>query len=147
MLFVGMLVPVLAGWFLIARRHADLALSLLGLTALPVLIWAASLGAEIGPCSVSNGCLTSTQHNQLVVGIVALVILLAGLVLLALAHKLFGGIVLTLSLVVGAYSLLRTDLAGAIMLFFFAVLGAGYVSFRWASGREASRIPDFPPTV
>jgi hypothetical protein len=147
MLFVGILVPVLAGWWLISRVHADLALSLLGLASLPVLVWGSSLGAEIGPCNVSSGCMTSTQHDHLVISIVALVILIGAFVLLSLARKLWGGLALTLALLVGAYSMLTTDLVAAIMLLLFAVLSAAYVSYRTAAERETPRVPDYPPAV
>ena len=65
MLFIGIALPVPIGIWLIRSRRADLLLSLLGLAALPLIVWGASLGAKIGPCKV-DGCMSSTQHSRLV---------------------------------------------------------------------------------
>jgi hypothetical protein len=146
LLVVGIVVTPLAGWLLLSRFRADLALSLLGVAALPVLVWAASLGAELGPCGVPD-CMSSAQHSQLVVSIVALVILVGSFVLLALGHVQWGGIVLTIAQLVGAFSLLKTDLAASVMLIIFAALAASYVTYQFLSSRETTRIPDFPPTA
>ena len=146
MLFVGILLPVIGAWWLLSRVHADLALSLIGLTSLPVLVWASSLGAKIGPCEVGD-CMSSTQHSHLVISIVALVLVLASFVLLSLSRQLIGGVVLVVSQLVGAYSMLKTDTAAAIMLLIFAALAAVYVAYRYTAQRQATRVPDFPPVA
>src|SRR3954468_1295736 len=43
MLFVGLALPVLVGWLVIGKAHADVPLSLIGLTSLPLLVWGSSL--------------------------------------------------------------------------------------------------------
>jgi hypothetical protein len=146
MLFVGILLPVLGAWWLLGRVHADLALSLIGLTSLPALVWAGSLGAKIGPCKVGD-CMSSTQHSHLVIAIVAFVLVLVSFVLLSMSRQLLAGAVLIVSQLVGAYSMLKTDTAAAVMLLVFAALAAVYVAYRLAAQRDETRVPDFPPAV
>ncbi len=146
MLVVGFVLPLPLGYWLISRAHADLLLTLLGLTSVPLLVWGASLGAEIGPCSVPD-CMTSTQHSQLVVAIAALVILLVAFVLLSLPRFFIGGIVEVVALLVGAYSLLKTDLAGTFTLVIFAIAAIVYLVLRNGQERAATTVPDFPPVA
>jgi hypothetical protein len=129
MLFVGILLPVLGAWWLLGRVHADLALSLIGL-----------------PCKVGD-CMSSTQHSHLVIAIVAFVLVLVSFVLLSMSRQLLGGAVLIVSQLVGAYSMLKTDTAAAVMLLVFAALAAVYVAYRLAAQRDETRVPDFPPAV
>jgi hypothetical protein len=144
MFFVGLLAPVLIGWWLIGKRHGNTLLSLIGLAALPVVIWGASLGGKIGPCGVPD-CMSSTQHDHLVVTIVSLVLVLASFGLLAVHRALLGGVLLAIALLVGAYSMATTDVAALIMLLVFAAGAAAYVFIVWWIDREARRVPDFPP--
>lgn len=146
MFFVGLFAPVLIGGWLIGKRHANTLLSLLGLAALPTIIWGASLGAKVGPCDVPD-CMSSTQHSHLVVAIVSLVLVLASFALLVLGRDLLGGVLLTVALLVGAYSMATTDLAALIMLLVFAAGAAAYVFIVWWTDREAARVPDYPPTA
>jgi hypothetical protein len=146
MLFVGILLPVLGAWWLLGRVHADLALSLIGLTSLPALVWASSLGAKIGPCKVGD-CMSSTQHSHLVIAIVAFVLVLVSFALLSMSRPLIGGVVLIVSQLVGAYSMLKTDTAALAMLLVFAALATVYVAIRFTTQRQAGRVPDFPPAV
>lgn len=142
--FVGLVAPVVIGWWLIGKRRANTLLSLLGLASLPVAIWGASLGAKIGSCGVPD-CMSSTQHNHLVITIVSLVLVLASLGLLATRRTLLGGLLLTVALLVGAYSMLHTDSAALVMLLVFAGGTAAYVFIGWLAEREAARVPDYPP--
>jgi hypothetical protein len=146
MLFVGLFVPVLIGWWLLGKRHANTLLSLLGLAALPMIVWGASLGAKVGPCGVPD-CMSSTQHSHLVVAIVSLVLVLGSFALLAIGRSMLGGLLLTVALIVGAYSMASTDLAGLIMLLVFALGAAAYVSIVWWTDRDAGRVPDYPPVT
>jgi hypothetical protein len=146
LLFVGFVLPLPIGWLLISRLHADLALSLIGLTSLPLLVWGASLGAKIGPCGVPD-CMSSTQHSHLVVSIVALVLLVGAFVALGLKQMELGGGVLIVSQIVGAYSMLKTDLAAAILLAIFAALGVAYLGYRYSERNDELRVPDFPPAA
>jgi hypothetical protein len=144
MLFVGFLLPLPIGVWLIRKRRADLFLSLLGLASLPVVIWGASLGAKIGPCDVGT-CMSHTQHSHLVISIVAFVILLAAFVLLGMHQKMIGGGVLAVAELVSAYSFLKTDTAAAVMHVIFALSAGGYVLGNYLADRDAKRVPDFPP--
>jgi hypothetical protein len=144
LLFAGLLVPLAIGAWLIRSRGADLLLSLLGLASVPVLVWAGSLGAKIGPCKVGN-CMSSGQHSHLVIGLVALGILLVSFGLLAVKQTRAGGAVLVVSQLVGAFSMTRTDTAAAVMLLIFALAAAGYMLATYLAEREARRVPDFPP--
>ncbi len=146
MLFVGFLLPVPVAWWLIGKARADLLLSLIGLTSLPLLVWGGALGAKIGPCDVGD-CMSSTQHSHLVVAIVALVILAVAFVLLARSQQMIGGGVLVLAELVGAYSMLKTDAAAAITLLFFAAGAAAYLYVQYRLAHEATRVPDFPPAA
>jgi hypothetical protein len=145
MLFIGLLVPIPVGYLLIGRRRADVPLSLIGLTSLPLLVWGASLGASIGPCSVPS-CVSHTEHSRLVVSIAALGILLIAFVLLGLRRFWPGGIVLVAAELVGAYSMIKTDTAIVITLLILAGLAAGYLIYRSMDELEESRVPDFPPS-
>jgi hypothetical protein len=146
MLFVGLLAPVLIGWWLLGKRRGNALLSLLGLAGFPLIVWGASLGAKVGPCDVPD-CMTSTQHSQLVFSIVSLVIVLAAFGLLAWHRATAGGIVLIVGLAVGAYSLAKTDLAGLITLLALAAGAAAYLLIVYFTDREAKRVPDFPPVA
>ena len=146
MFAVGLVAPVLIGWWLIGKRHANTLLSLLGLAALPVIIWGASLGAKVGPCGVPD-CMSSTQHSHLVVAIVSLVLVLGSCALLAIGRSTLGGVLLTVALLVGAYSMAGTDLAALIMLVVFALGAAAYVFIVWWTDRAAARVPDYPPVT
>ncbi len=146
MLFIGLIAPVVIGWWLIGKRRANMLLSLIGLAALPILVWGASLGAQIGSCGVPD-CMSSTQHSQLVITIVSLVLVLASFGLLAVHRAMLGGVLLAVALAVGAYSMAATDVAALVMLIVFAVASAAYVFFVWWSQRVAARVPDFPPVV
>jgi hypothetical protein len=144
MLAVGLLLAPLIGWWLITRRRADLPLSLLGLTSLPVLVWAGSLGAKIGPCDVPS-CMSSAEHSRLVLALVALGILLVVLGLLGAHQPLAGGAALIVADVLGAFSIARTDTAILVMLIIFAAAAVGYLVSVYVARREALRVPDYPP--
>jgi hypothetical protein len=144
--FVGLLLPLPVGYWLIRVRRADLPLALLGLASVPVLVWGASLGAKIGPCDVPS-CMSHTQHSHLVWSIVSLGILAAAFVVLGLHQKMIGGGVLAVALLVGAYSMLKTDTAAAILLVIFALSAALYVLGNYLADREDKRVPDFPPAT
>lgn len=146
MFFVGLLLPVPIGIWLIRTRHADLPLSLLGLSSVPVLVWGASLGAKIGPCDVPS-CMSHTQHSHLVWSIIALLILAAAFVLLGLHRKMIAGGVLAVALLVGAYSMLKTDFAAAILLIIFGLSAGLYILGNYLADKDAKRMPDFPPAT
>ena len=144
MLFVGLVLPLAIGAWLIRGRRADLLLSLIGLASLPVLVWAGSLGAKLGPCKVGN-CMSSGQHSHFVIALVALGILLVSFGLLAVKQTRAGGAALVVALLVGAFSMTRTDTAAAVMLVIFALAAAGYLLAAYIAERDARRVPDFPP--
>lgn len=144
MLFVGLALPVPIGAWLIRGRRADLLLSLIGLASLPVLVWAGSLGAKIGPCEVGT-CMSSSQHSHLVFALVALAVLLVSFGLLAVKQTRAGGAALVVSQLVGAFSVTTTDTASTVMLVIFALAAAGYLVAGYIAEREARRVPDFPP--
>lgn len=144
MLFVGFLAPVPIAYWVIGKRRADVTLTLLGLTALPMLVWGASLGAEIGPCSVPD-CMSSSQHDQFVITIVSLVLVLGAFGLLATGRVQLGGIVLVIGQVVGAYSMTKTDVVITVTLIVLAVAAAAYVIYRRGEALETPRVPDYPP--
>jgi hypothetical protein len=146
MLFVGLALPVLVGWWLIGKAHADLPLSLIGLTSLPLLVWGSSLGAKIGPCDVPT-CMSSTQHSHFVISIVALVIVAVGFVALTRAPRMIGGLVIAVGQFVGAYSMLTTDTASAITFIILGVAALGYLYVQYRLEHEADRVPDFPPAA
>lgn len=144
LLFVGLVLPLAIGAWLIRGRGADLLLSLIGLASVPVLVWSGSLGAKLGPCKVGN-CMSSGQHSHLVIALVALGILLVSFGLLAVKQTRAGGAALVVSQLVGAFSMTRTDTAAAVMLVLFALAAAGYLLTTYLAEREARRVPDFPP--
>jgi hypothetical protein len=145
MLFVGLFLPIPVGYLVIGWRHADVPLSLFGLTSLPLLVWGASLGASIGPCGVPS-CVSHTEHSRLVISIAALVILVVAFVLLGLQRFWPGGIVLVVAELVGAYSMIKTDTAIVITLLILAGSAVGYLIYRSMDELEESRVPDFPPS-
>jgi hypothetical protein len=145
MLFVGLFLPIPVGYLVIGWRHADVPLSLFGLTSLPLLVWGASLGAKIGPCGVP-ACISHTEHSRLVISIAALVILVVAFALLGLQRFWPGGIVLVVAELVGAYSMIKTDTAIVITLLILAAFAAGYLIYRSMDELEESRVPDFPPS-
>jgi hypothetical protein len=143
--FIGLVIPVPIGYWLLRKRRADVPLSLVGLATLPVIFWGASLGAKIGPCGVPD-CMSHTQHNHLVWSIASLVILGAAFVVLAMHRKMIGGCVMIVGELVGAYSMLKTDVAAAVMILIFAASIGIYVGGNYLVEREEKRgIPDFPP--
>jgi|SRR5689334_24629852 hypothetical protein len=147
MFFVGLVLPLPLGAWLIRKRRADLPLSLIGLASVPVLLWGAALGAKIGPCKVGP-CMTHTQHSHLEVAIAAFVILLVAFGVLGQLHQKFaGGGVLIVSQLVGAYSMLKTDVAAAVMLVLFALSAGGYLLGNYLADKDAKRVPDFPPVA
>jgi hypothetical protein len=143
-LFIGLLVPLPIGIWLIRTRRADVPLSLVGLASLPVIVWGAALGAKIGPCDVPS-CMSHTQHSHLVWSIVALGILAVAFVILGMHRKMFGGGVLIVAQLVAAYSMLKTDVAAAVMILIFAASVGIYVGGNYLVEREEKRVPDFPP--
>lgn len=144
MLFVGLALPVLIGWWLLGRTPADRALTLIGLVSLPLLVWGASLGAKIGPCEVP-ACMTSTQHSHLVISIVALVIALVAFVALSMGRRVVGGLILALAQLVGTYSMLKTDVAAAITFLLLGVAAVAYLYVHYRLEHEADYVPDYPP--
>ena len=146
MFFVGLLLPLPIGLFLIRIRHADLPLSLLGLASVPVLTWGAALGLKIGPCEVGP-CMSHTQHTHLVIAIVAFGLLIAAFAVLAFVGKTAGGGLLIVAQLVGAYSMIKTDTAAAVMLLLFAIAAAGYLITGYMAARETQRVPDYPPVA
>jgi hypothetical protein len=147
MLFVGFLVPVPIAWWLIAKTRADIPLTLIGLTSLPLLVWSASLGAKVGPCDVPD-CISSTQHSHLVVSIAGLVVVLAAFVVLSTGRRMAGGLLLTAGQLVGAYSMLKTDRASAITFLILGLAAASYLFVQYRLAHEARGVvPDFPPAA
>jgi len=146
MFFVGLALPLPIGIWLIRKRRADLPLSLIGLTSVPVLLWGAALGAKIGPCKVGP-CMSHTQHSHLEVAIAAFVILLVAFGVLSIHQKFAGGGVLIVSQLVGAYSMLKTDVVAAVMLVIFALAAGGYLLGNYLADKDAKRVPDFPPVA
>lgn len=146
MFFLGLVLPLPIGAWLIRNRRADLPLSLIGLTSVPVLLWGAALGAEIGPCNVGS-CMSHVQHNHLEIAIAAFVLLIVAFVVLGLHQKVAGGGVLVLAELVGAYSMLKTDVAAAVMLVILALAAGGYLLSGYLADRDARRVPDFPPVA
>jgi hypothetical protein len=144
MFFIGLLLPLPIGRYLIRKARADLPLSLLGLASLPVLVWAASLGAKIGPCKV-DGCMSSAEHSRLVFAIVAVVILLVAFGVLAVHQRMAGGGLLVVAELVGAFSIARVDTAVVVTLLMIAAAAAGYLVVQYTLAREATQVPDFPP--
>jgi len=146
MFFVGLVLPLPIGVFLIRIRRADLPLSLIGLVSVPVLTWGAALGLKIGPCDVGD-CMSHTQHDHLVIAIVAFGLLIAAFAVLAFVGKTAGGGLLIVAQLVGAYSMIKTDTAAAVMLLILAVAAAGYLIAGYVAEREAQRVPDYPPVA
>ena len=146
MLSIGLLAPVLIAWWLLGKRRANTLLSLLALASLPMVIWGASLGGQIGPCGVPD-CMSSTQHDHLVVSIVALALVLASIGLLAVGRVTLGGALFTVAALVGAYSMATTDVAALIMLIVVAAGAALYMLVVWWTDREARHVPDYPPVA
>jgi ABC-type Na+ efflux pump permease subunit len=142
--FIGLVAPVPIGWWLIGKRRANALLSLLGLASLSVIVWAAALGAKVSSCKVGS-CISSSQHNRLVIAIVALAILLVAYGLLAVGRTMLGGGTLAVALLVGAFGNTKTDTAAAIMLLVFAIGAAIYVLVQHVVARDEQRVPDFPP--
>jgi hypothetical protein len=146
MLFIGLLLPVLLGYWLLRYRRADVPLTLIGLVAVPTLIWAGSLGAKIGPCDVGD-CMTSKQHSHLVIALVALGILAVAVALLAMHQELAAGLTLVVADVVGAFSMTRTDTPTVVMLLILAAMAAGYLLYRYLASRPMPGVPDYPPSA
>jgi hypothetical protein len=145
MFLVGLLVPLPIGAWLIRKRRADVPLSLIGLASVPVIVWGASLGAKIGPCGVPD-CMSHTQHSHLVWSIISLGLLLAGFAVLGIVHRMMvAGSLIVVGLLVGAYSMLKTDIAAAIMILIIAGFAVIYVGGNYLVEREDKRVPDFPP--
>jgi hypothetical protein len=142
--FIGLGLPVAIGWWLLVRRRADAPLSLLGLISLPILVWAAAIGAKIGPCKVGN-CVSSTQHDRLVFAIVALALLVVAFGLLAYHQQLAGGSALVLAEVVGAIGVQKIDTTELITLLVIGAAALAYLLLVNARARAESRVPDFPP--
>jgi hypothetical protein len=146
MLFVGLLLPIPVGYFLIGKRRASVPLTLFGLISLPLLVWGASIGVGIGPCSVPS-CISHTQHSHLVITVVALVILVVAFVLLGLRYFWPGGVVLVVAELVGAYSMTKVDTPITITLIILAGLAIAYLIYRYMEELPESRVPDYPPTA
>jgi hypothetical protein len=144
MFFVGLVVPLPIGSWLIRKRRADVPLTLVGIASVPVLVWGASLGAKIGPCGVPD-CMSHAQHNHLVWSIVALGLLVAAFVVLGVHRMMIGGGVLIVALLVGAFSMLKTDIAAAVLILIFAASAGIYVFGNYFVAREEKPVPDFPP--
>jgi hypothetical protein len=147
MLFVGLALPLVVGWWALGKTKADRALVLLGLVSLPLLVWAASLGLKIGPCDVPE-CMSSTQHSHYIFSIIGLVVVLAGFVVLSREQRVAGGILVVIGQLLGAYSMIHTDTASLITFLILAAAAGGYLYVRYRLAHEAdSRVPDFPPTA
>jgi hypothetical protein len=148
MLFVGLLLPVPIGLWLIGKRHANVPLSLIGLVSLPLLIWAASLAAKIGPCDTGGAdpCMSSSEHSRLLFSLPALALLLVAFGLLAFWRLVPAAAAMIVGLILAAISVTKTDTPIAIT---FAVLAAGAAAYLVSvyAGRETSQVPDYPPPV
>lgn len=143
MLVVGLVLPLLIGWWLVTRRRADLPLTLIGLASLPMLVWGGALGAKIGPCGVPD-CMTSAQHSRLVFMLVAVGILLVAFALLAAQQLVAGGLVMVAAEVVAALGVKRVDTTAFVGLLILAGAAAGYLLLRYLRARAEARVPDFP---
>ena len=145
MLFVGLLLPILAGWWLISQRRADVVLTLLGLASIPLIVWAASLGAKIGPCNVGS-CMSSGQHSRYVFALPGLAVLAGALGLLAVRQALPAALALIVAQILAAIAMTRSDTAALVMFVIFILAELGYIAYIYA-GRAASQVPDYPPTA
>jgi hypothetical protein len=143
MLFIGLLLPVPVGMWLIGKRSANVVLTLLGLISLPLLVWSSSLALKIGPCKV-DGCMSSSEHSRLVLSLPALALVLIAFGLLAYHQVLPGAAALIVGLILGAISVTKTDTTVEISYAILAGFVALYVVYM-SYGDEASRVPDFPP--
>jgi hypothetical protein len=145
MMFVGLILPVFVGGWLIGKRRANVVLSLLGLIALPLVLWSASLYLKIGPCGVPD-CMTSSEHSRLVLSIPGIVLLVGSYALLATKRDTAGVAALVLGFVLCAIGVAKTDKTITITLVILAVAAIGYVAYGYAN-REESQVPDYPPAA
>jgi hypothetical protein len=143
MFLLGLALPVPIGAFLIGKRRANLPLTLLGLIALPLVLWSASLYLKIGPCGVPD-CMTSSEHSQLVLSVPGLVFLVGGYVLLAVRQTWAAGAALILSFILTALGVAKTDRTVTVTLFILAAAGIGYMINLYMN-REDMTVPDYPP--
>jgi hypothetical protein len=145
MFLIGLALPVPIGMFLIGKRRANLLLTLLGLVALPLVLWSASLYLKIGPCGVPD-CMSSNEHSQLVLSVPGLVLLVAGYVLLAIRQTWAAGAALILSFVLTAIGVAKTDKTVTVSLCLLAVTAIGYLVYLYAN-RVDTTVPDYPPAA
>ena len=143
MLFVGLGLPVVVGWWLLSVRQADIWLSLLGLVAMPLIFWSAALYLKIGPCDVGD-CMTASEHSRLVLSLPGFALLLVAFGLLAVRQSILAAASLIAGLVVCGIGVTRTDNTITIALVILAVGAAGYMYFLYAD-RPGRAVPDFPP--
>lgn len=143
MFLLGLALPVPVGMFLIGKRRANLPLTLLGLVALPLVLWSASLYLEIGPCGVPD-CMSSTEHSRLVLAVPGLVLLVAGYVLLAIRQTWAAAASLILSFLLTGIGVAKTDRTVAVTLFILTAAGIGYLVHMYTS-RADMTVPDYPP--
>jgi hypothetical protein len=143
MFLIGLALPVPIGMFLIGKRRANLVLTLLGLVALPLVLWSASLYLKIGPCGVPD-CMSSSEHSQLVLSVPGLVLLVAGYVLLAIRRTWAAGAALILSFLLTAIGVAKTDRTVTVSLCLLAATAIGYLVYLYAN-RVDTTVPDYPP--
>jgi hypothetical protein len=143
MFLIGLALPVPIGMFLIGKRRANLLLTLLGLVALPLVLWSASLYLKIGPCGVPD-CMSSSEHSQLVLSVPGLVLLVAGYVLLAIRRTWAAGAALILSFLLTAIGVAKTDRTVTVSLCLLAATAIGYLVYLYAN-RVDTTVPDYPP--
>ena len=143
MFLVGLALPVPIGMFLIAKRRANLPLTLLSLGSLPLVLWSASLYLKIGPCGVPD-CMTPTQHSQLVLAVPGIVLLVAGYVLLAIRQTWAAGVSLTLSFLLTGIGVAKTDKTVAVTLFILTGAAGAYLVHMYTN-RADMTVPDYPP--
>ena len=145
MFFVGLVLPVPVGMYLIGKRRANVWLTLLGLVALPLVLWSASLYLKIGPCGTPD-CMSNSEHSRLVLSVPGIVLLVGGYALLAFRQTYAGGAALALSFVLTGVGVAKTDRTITVTLFILAAAAIGYLIFLYTN-REDMVVPDYPPSA
>lgn len=143
MFLIGLALPVPVGMFLIGKRRGNLLLTLLGLVALPLVLWSASLYLKIGPCGVPD-CMSSSEHSRLVLSVPGIVLLVAGYVLLAIRRTYAAGVALVLSFLLTGIGVAKTDSTITVTFAILAAGAAGYLIYLYVN-RVETRVPDYPP--
>ena len=145
MFLVGLVLPVPVGMFLIGKRRANIWLTLLGLVALPLVLWSASLYLKIGPCGTPD-CMTNSEHSRLVLSVPGIVLLVGGYALLAIKQTYAGGVSLILSFLLTGVGVAKTDSTITVTFAILAAAAAGYLIHLYIN-RVDTTVPDYPPAA